>query len=222
MKRSALAFAAGLLALAPSQSSFASVTATISIAQQRMEVSIDGKVTHTWPVSTGKSGHDTPTGSYTPQWLSKDHKSSKYDDAPMPYAVFFKGDYAVHGTMSLGMLGRRASHGCVRLSPANARRFFELVQQHGLSSSKVVIQDPLPKSSEKMHVAEIGSKRHRSERGERARAGHNSAARAVARTHAYPIYAAPAYRAHPMPAYVYQIGPYGQMIPVAYPVYRGR
>ena len=41
--------------------------------------------------------------------------SRKYDMSPMPYSVFFRGGYAIHGTGYVKQLGRPASHGCVRL-----------------------------------------------------------------------------------------------------------
>ena len=154
MKRFVFACAAGLLGLAPLSPAMAAVQARISIAQQRMEVVVDGKLVHTWAVSTGRDDFDTPTGNYTPTWLDRDHHSQKYDDAPMPYAVFFRGGFAVHGTTSLGMLGRRASHGCVRLSPANARQFFELVNGHGLASTKIVIQNGRLPGGEPVLVAD--------------------------------------------------------------------
>ncbi|MFW8645013.1 L,D-transpeptidase [Rhizobium beringeri] len=63
----------------------------------------------------------------------------KYDNAPMPFAVFFNGGYAVHATFDLKRLGRPASHGCVRLHPDNAAQFFSLARQAGLANTRVVI-----------------------------------------------------------------------------------
>jgi hypothetical protein len=217
MKCFALALAAGLLAMAPSHKSQAAVTAKISLGQQRMEVHIDGKLTHTWAVSTGAEDFETPAGAYTPYWLSKDHRSQKYDDAPMPYAVFFRGGYAVHGTNALGRLGRPASHGCVRLSPSNARRFFELVQQHGMSASKIIIHDAPAKRAEKLHVAEIGGKRARAEtlsKPSRSQPVHT--ARAVTPSYGSGTSLTHGGRHPNAPMLVYQVGPQGQMIPVVY------
>jgi hypothetical protein len=212
MKRFAFAFAAGLLALAPAQKAEAAVTAKVSLTQQRMEVFVDGALTHTWPVSTGREDFETPAGSYHVQWLDKDHRSQKYDDAPMPYSVFFRGGYAVHGTNAIGMLGRRASHGCVRLSTPNARRFFELVQQHGASASKVVIQDGPRHHNDKQFIAEIGGKRERSTSVQKV------AVRRPSAPYARPYSPTPAYApsGYGQPQMVYQIGANGQMIPVGY------
>jgi L,D-transpeptidase catalytic domain len=213
MKRFVFLFAGGLLALTPAQKAEAAVTANVSLAKQRMEVVVDGALTHTWPVSTGRDEFETPAGTYTTQWLDKDHKSQKYDDAPMPYSVFFRGGYAVHGTNAVSMLGRRASHGCVRLSTPNARRFFELVQQHGVSASKVVIHDAPAKRADKLYVAEIGSKRERaaaSQKPAQKRVPTTALARSYAPT---PGYSAPGYA---QPVMVYQIGADGRMIPATY------
>jgi hypothetical protein len=57
--------------------------------------------------------------------------SAKYGNAPMPHSIFFYGQYAIHGTNAVGHLGRPASHGCVRISPANAATLFAMVQKQG-------------------------------------------------------------------------------------------
>ena len=57
----------------------------------------------------------------------------------MPYAVFFRGGYAIHGTTAVGALGRPASHGCIRLSPENAKLLYQLVQQMGLENTSIRI-----------------------------------------------------------------------------------
>jgi len=121
------------------------IIATVSVADQRMDLTVvDGsggtRVYH-WKVSTGRTGFDTPTGSFHPTWLDANHKSNQYEDAPMPYAVFFSGGYAIHGTDSVARLGTPASHGCVRLSPQNAETFYELVRTYGKWSTKIVITD---------------------------------------------------------------------------------
>jgi lipoprotein-anchoring transpeptidase ErfK/SrfK len=57
----------------------------------------------------------------------------------MPYAVFYHRGYAVHATYDTKRLGRPASHGCVRLAPENAAKFFALVQQAGNKNTRIVI-----------------------------------------------------------------------------------
>ncbi|QFY60405.1 L,D-transpeptidase [Rhizobium grahamii] len=128
-----------LLQLSAAGASAATLVAKISIGDQTMTVSENGFVKYHWKVSTARRGYVTPVGSWSAKWLSRDHRSKKYDDAPMPYAVFFNGGYAVHATYDLKRLGRPASHGCVRLHPENAAQFFTMTRQAGLANTRVVI-----------------------------------------------------------------------------------
>ena len=72
--------------------------------------------------------------------MEADHFSKEWDDAPMPHSIFFspKG-HAIHGYLNTRRIGSPASHGCVRLQPANAARLYALVEQQGLPSTKVVV-----------------------------------------------------------------------------------
>lgn len=97
--------------------------------------------TYRWPVSTGVAGFETPTGSFRPFYLSKDHKSSLYEDAPMPWSVFFNADVAIHGTFEQRALGRRASHGCVRVHPVQAELFFKQVLEVGKANTVISVVD---------------------------------------------------------------------------------
>jgi lipoprotein-anchoring transpeptidase ErfK/SrfK len=100
----------------------------INKSTQTMTVDSD-EGQYEWPVSTARKGHYTPTGSWRPYSLQTMHYSKKYDNAPMPYSIFFTGDFAIHGTPHVGNLGRPASHGCVRLHPSNARTLFGIVSR---------------------------------------------------------------------------------------------
>ncbi len=116
------------------------VTAKVSIATQTMSVYVDETLVHTWSVSTGRGRYVTPRGAYTPYWLSKNHRSKAYNNAPMPFSVFFLRGYAVHGTTAVKDLGRPASHGCVRLLTDNARILYGLVEQHGKKNVSIIIE----------------------------------------------------------------------------------
>ena len=118
---------------------WASVVARVDIGEQRMQVFVDGKLRHSWSIASGRRGYETPSGSYRPQRLEREWFSRQYDDAPMPYAVFFKAGYAIHGGHS--RVGRPASHGCIRLPTGNAATFFKLVSSHGAGSTRIVIED---------------------------------------------------------------------------------
>ena len=88
-------------------------------------------------MSTGV--HGTPSGTFRPQWLSRNHRSSLFNNAPMPYSIFYDGNYAIHGTNQISRLGGPASHGCIRLHPSNAAVLFALVQREGLGNTRVHI-----------------------------------------------------------------------------------
>jgi lipoprotein-anchoring transpeptidase ErfK/SrfK len=118
---------------------FAGVVAHIDISSQTMQVSVDGRPMYVWPVSTARFGYVTPTGYYHPIRLERIWRSTIYNNAPMPYAVFFRGGYAIHGTYEVGHLGSPASHGCVRLNTADAATLFSLVEQHGYGGTSIII-----------------------------------------------------------------------------------
>jgi hypothetical protein len=103
----------------------------IDLSTQSMHVASSEGEEYDWPVSTGRPGYRTPTGAYRPQRMYVMIHSIKYENAPMPHAIFFSGGYAIHGSYETGHLGRPASHGCVRLSPGHAAILFEMVKREG-------------------------------------------------------------------------------------------
>lgn len=118
----------------------ADVVAHISLSQQKMTVIVDGVERHRWPVSTARRGKRTPVGSFRPQTLVRMHYSTLYNNAPMPYSIFFHGNYAIHGTTEVKRLGRPASAGCVRLHPDNAKVLFGLVRERGPAHVQIVLE----------------------------------------------------------------------------------
>jgi hypothetical protein len=119
----------------------ADVLVSVDKATQRMEVSVDGQPRYSWPVSTGVESYDTPSGSYRPFRMERTHFSKEWDDAPMPFAMFFTNQgHAIHGTNHVRNLGRAASHGCVRLSVRNASTLFNLVKSEGMGRTRFVIE----------------------------------------------------------------------------------
>jgi lipoprotein-anchoring transpeptidase ErfK/SrfK len=130
-----------------SGSASAEIVVTIDKAKQRMFVVVNGEHHYTWPVSTGLG--NTPSGSYRPQVLSRNHRSTLFNNAPMPYAIFYSGHYAIHGTTAVAQLGGRASKGCVRLHPSNAAVLFALVQQHGSANTRILIEDSVTRVAQR-------------------------------------------------------------------------
>lgn len=130
-----------LLSFASSEGTAGQVVADVDLSEQAMRVYLDGEEIHLWQVSTGREGKATPRGIWHAQWLSRDHKSSLYNDAPMPYSIFFTGNYAIHGTNEISKLGTPASSGCIRLHPDNAAKLFALTRMVGLRNMTVIVQD---------------------------------------------------------------------------------
>lgn len=117
----------------------AAIVVRVDKTTQTMRVIVDGQLQHTWAVSTGRAGYNTPNGSYRPQRFERHWRSRKYGMAPMPHSIFFRGGYAIHGTNEVRRLGRPASHGCVRLHTANARKLYRLVEQSGRRNTRIVV-----------------------------------------------------------------------------------
>lgn len=113
----------------------------VDISEQTMTVYLNGKVDAVWPVSTARRGKYTPRGSWSPNFLSKYHKSSRYNNAPMPNSIFYSGNYAIHGTDQEHRLGNVASAGCVRIARAHSKILFDRVERDGMKSFRVTVQD---------------------------------------------------------------------------------
>ncbi len=75
------------------------------------------------PITSGKAGLRTPAGTFEVFWRDKYHRSTLYNDAPMPNSVFFNGDIAFHeGSLNV------QSAGCIHLSPAASLTFFNTLR----------------------------------------------------------------------------------------------
>ena len=94
------------------------VLAQVSLGAQTMDVYLDDQLLYQFRVSSGRKGYGTPPGKYRPQWLAAKWRSKKYHNAPMPWAVFFHGGYAIHGTTDIRHLG---PHRLARVHPAASR-----------------------------------------------------------------------------------------------------
>jgi hypothetical protein len=141
-----VAFVAALALPLPAS---AAILIEIDKSTQRMTVSQDGQRLYTWPVSTGKRGFSTPSGSYKAFRMEKDHFSREWDDAPMPHSIFFtKVGHAIHGSYEVKRIGTPASHGCVRLAPENAAVLFNLVKADGVLNTQVVLTGTEPAPSQ--------------------------------------------------------------------------
>jgi len=138
MRRAVLGLAVAIVgAYAPAVQ--AEVRVRIDTGSQTMHVYVDGELRHVWPVSTGRGGYGTPGGTYRPQRLERRWYSTKYRGASMHNAIFFRGGYAIHATTEVGRLGRRASHGCIRLHPSHAAELYGLVRTYGPGRTTITV-----------------------------------------------------------------------------------
>ena len=128
------------LMLSLSGAAQAKIAITVDKNAQLMTVAVDGVERYRWPVSSGLPAYETPNGSFKTFRMEEDHYSKEFDEAPMPHSIFFtKVGHAIHGTDSVNRLGNPASHGCVRLSRANASTLFALVKSEGVLNTAVTL-----------------------------------------------------------------------------------
>ena len=156
--RSFLVAVTGLMLFATGAAQ-AKVAITVDKDNQQMTVAVDGVERYHWPVSSGLPSYETPNGSFRTFRMEEDHYSKEFDDAPMPHSIFFtKIGHAIHGTDSVNRLGSPASHGCVRLSRANASTLYALVQggrraQHHGDADRLVAGRPGAQSAAARNTA---------------------------------------------------------------------
>ena len=122
----------------------ADVLISVNKSTQQMSVSVDGAPRYRFAVSTGRAGYGTPSGTYRPQRLAASWFSKLYYNSPMPHSIFFHGGYAIHGSYEINRLGGPASHGCIRLHPANAAALFELVKAEGMGATTIIVSGSNP------------------------------------------------------------------------------
>jgi lipoprotein-anchoring transpeptidase ErfK/SrfK len=121
------------------------VLININKTKQEMTVFLDGIEKYDWPVSTGRAGYSTPSGTYTATSMNEIWHSKQWDNSPMPHSIFFiKDGHAIHGSYEVKNLGKPASHGCVRISPENAATLYVLVEESGLENTQVVLTGVTP------------------------------------------------------------------------------
>lgn len=100
------------------------VVMDVSLTEQRAYLYRNGVLIGATSVSTGRPGHPTPTGVFTVLQKQKEHRSTIYDSAPMPYMERLTwGGVALHAG---GLPGYPESHGCIHLPSEFARRLFEI------------------------------------------------------------------------------------------------
>ncbi len=114
--------------------------AIVSIGRQHVSIYGSNGLVARAPVSTGMSGHPTPTGIFNIIQKERYHESNIYSGAPMPFMqrVTWSGVAMHQGALP----GYPASHGCIRLPGDFAKRLFGMTQ----GNERVIItrQDIIP------------------------------------------------------------------------------
>ncbi|MBL7766414.1 MAG: L,D-transpeptidase [Chitinophagaceae bacterium] len=122
--------------------------AHVILSEQKLYLYVQGQLIDTFKVSTGIKGRETPEMDKRPDGrMYKKYTSNKFPGGNymglgnMPYVVFISGGFAIHGTTkgNIKKLGKRASHGCIRLHPDNGRIFYEMVKAAGNKNTWVTI-----------------------------------------------------------------------------------
>jgi hypothetical protein len=112
--------AAGAAAAQASNPCPAAAAACVDLSNEQAWLQSGGQITYgPVPITSGAAGSRTRTGTFSVFWLDKNHKSSLFNNAPMPNSVFFDGDIAFHQ----GSLYDQ-SNGCIHLSWDASETFF--------------------------------------------------------------------------------------------------
>lgn len=124
-------------------------------SRQRAQLFVNGVAIEAgeWLSTTGMKGYATPNFDRSlqqPLRAYTKYSSSKFPGGDwnglgnMPYAVFIKGGFAVHGTPegNIKKLGTvPLSHGCIRVHPFNGKIFNDLVKKHGATKTWIWVHD---------------------------------------------------------------------------------
>lgn len=128
-------------------SASAAVTVEVTLGGRTLDVRKDGQLVGSYQISTGLPNHPTPTGSFSirrivwnPAWVPPKEPWAKGKKATPPahpknplkvVKMFFKEpDYYIHGTADEKLLGDPASHGCIRMSAADAYTLARLLMDN--------------------------------------------------------------------------------------------
>lgn len=104
----------------------------VSLSQQSLVAYEGDSPVFVTLVSTGKEGHETPTGLFQ---IQSKHISTTMDDEmnpdgaysieDVPWTMYFQGNFALHGAFWHSAFGTVHSHGCVNIAPTDARWLFQ-------------------------------------------------------------------------------------------------
>jgi hypothetical protein len=117
-------------------------------SSQTLRLYVNGRFTDQYPTSTGRASLPTPNfDKHFDGRIFQGYSSSKFPGGDynglgnMPYAMFISGGVAIHGVPQgeWSMLGRPASHGCIRIHPDHARVLNGMLRSVGVANSWVYV-----------------------------------------------------------------------------------
>jgi lipoprotein-anchoring transpeptidase ErfK/SrfK len=108
----------------------------VSIGKQTLVLYEGARPVFATLVSTGAGGLDGPTATprgifrihtkHVSATMSSDELGEEFELSDVPYVQYFdQGGYALHGAYWHDGFGQPRSHGCINLSPGDARRVFD-------------------------------------------------------------------------------------------------
>jgi hypothetical protein len=112
-------------------------------------------------VSSGDDEHPTPAGTFRVESKhisatmdNEDNPSGPYMIQDVPWVLYFRGSYGLHGAFWHDRFGLRTSHGCVNLAPADARRFWNFAKTPELPESWHAVYTPPGEQGTVIHLTE--------------------------------------------------------------------
>lgn len=99
----------------------------IKLKEQKLIAWVGKKPVYAIAVSTGKKSTPTPVGMFKIQskFASTRMQGRDYDVPNVPYAMFYQGNYGIHGAYWHRRFGTPISHGCVNVAPNHAKWLFK-------------------------------------------------------------------------------------------------
>ncbi|MBE9004602.1 L,D-transpeptidase [Fortiea sp. LEGE XX443] len=98
----------------------------VNLSTQRLTAWEGKKTIYAVTISTGKKSTPTRVGSFK---IQSKHKSMRmrgrdYDVPNVPHAMFYQGNYGIHGAYWHKKFGTPVSHGCINVAPNHAKWLF--------------------------------------------------------------------------------------------------
>ncbi len=98
----------------------------VDLSQQKLTAWQGRKVVYAIVISSGKKSTPTLIGTFKIQskYKSTRMRGRGYDMPNVPYAMFYSGNYGIHGAYWHKRFGTPVSRGCINLAPNHAKWLF--------------------------------------------------------------------------------------------------